>query len=133
MLNDLDHYFGNDISASPTGDLGFVSSITRGQQRILRRLLTNPMQTNADGSVLPADYIFQPDYGAGLPRYIGEPGKVDEIIGRIRSQMQLEDSVAKNPPPQIRVQFIANGLSVDIKYTDLDTNIATSLSFDVTQ
>lgn len=133
MFYDIDNYYGGDIGVSPTGDLGNVSGITRSQQRILRRLLTNPMQTNPDGSVLPPDYIFHPTYGAGLARYIGEPGKITEAVGRIKQQMVLEASVSQNPPPAISVEEIPNGLSVTIQYTDLETNQTTTLSFNVNQ
>ena len=49
-LADLNHYIGGDLSASNTGDLSSAPGLLRSQQRILRRLLTNP-----------GDYIFHPD------------------------------------------------------------------------
>jgi hypothetical protein len=44
-LADVYHYIGGDISASNTGDLQGVTDTVRGQQRVLRRLLTNPAIT----------------------------------------------------------------------------------------
>ena len=41
-MNDLAHFYGNDINTSPTGDLMPIDGTGKGQQRILRRLLTNP-------------------------------------------------------------------------------------------
>ena len=64
-MNDLYQYFGDDIAASATGDLQPVAGIERGQQRILRRLLTNPREVLPDGSVLPPDYIFHRNMGRG--------------------------------------------------------------------
>src|SRR5581483_995049 len=55
-LNDVFHYWGNDVSLSNTQDLLLVSGTVMGQQRVLRRLLTNP-----------GDYLFDPNYGGGLP------------------------------------------------------------------
>lgn len=120
MLNDLTHYFSNDLNISNTGDIATVTGINRGQQRILRRLLTNP-----------GAYIFQPQYGAGLPQFIGQVLNIPQITALIRSQIFLEDSVAKNPPPSITVTPILNGVSVYIKYTDASSDSASVLSFNV--
>ena len=119
-LNDLNQYVGGDIGASATDDLLPVVSTTRGQQRILRRLLTNP-----------GDYIFHPEYGAGLPRYVGEVADIAKIRALIRGQVLLEDSVAKSPEPEIVVKAITNGLAVAIRYVDSDTRQPVSLSFNV--
>jgi hypothetical protein len=132
-LNDIDHYWGSDASGSPTGDLGTVEVTSRGQQRILRRLLTNPRAVLPDGPVLPADYPFHPDYGAGLPRYVGLAVDPGEIVALIRGQILLEDSVARIPAPQITVSSITGGLSVAIRYTDAATSTPATLSFNVNQ
>ncbi len=120
MLNDLNHFFSNDLNISNTGDLATVTGITRGQQRILRRLLTNQ-----------GAYIFQANYGAGLPQFIGQVLNVPQITALIRSQIFLEDCVAKNPAPQITITPILNGLCVYIKYTDASTDSVSVLSFNV--
>ena len=96
-----------------------------GQQRVLRRLLTNP-----------GDYIFQPTYGAGLPRLVGQPLDVSAVVGLIRSQILLVSAVAQVPAPQITVTQLAadaTGLSVSIAYNDAPSNTPTVLSFNVTQ
>lgn len=121
-MNDLNQYFGGDIAASATGDLQPVDGTTKGQQRVLRRLLTNP-----------GDYIFHPDYGAGLPRMVGELVDVEKIRALIRGQMLLEESVAKTPEPQIEVQAIAGGVSCRIQYTDAVSKAPAVLSFDVSK
>jgi phage baseplate assembly protein W len=120
MMNDLYQYFGDDLNPSATGDLQPVVTTTRGQQRILRRLLTNP-----------GDYIWHPDYGAGLPRYVGSVINVRQMKALIRGQVLLEDSVAKTPEPVIDVQAISGGMTVAIQYNDADTNTPQSLSFNV--
>lgn len=122
MMNDLYQFFGNDLNPSATGDLLAVSGATRGQQRILRRLLTNP-----------GDYIWHPDYGAGLPRYVGSVIDVRQMNALIRGQVLLEDSVAKTPEPVIDVQPIQGGMTVSIQYTDAETGTPQSLSFDVSK
>lgn len=133
QTNDLYQNFSNDILGSPSGDLQRVEGITKGQQRVLRRLLTNPQETRPDGTVLPPDYIWHPTYGAGLGRFVGEPQRIPELQALIKSQMLLEDCVARIPAPVVTVQAIADGLLVDIKYTDADSKQPTSLNFSVTQ
>lgn len=123
-MNDIYHYFGNDIQASVNGDLLTVDGITKGQQRILRRLLTNP-----------GDYIYHTDYGAGLPRYVGQAlstAKYQEIKGLITSQIFLESCVSKTPAPVITLNANQNTLFCEIQYTDAQTNLPQVLSFSVT-
>ncbi len=120
-LTDIYHYVNNDLSASATGDLQTATGTTRTQQRILRRLLTNP-----------GDYIWEPDYGAGLPRYVGSVIDEREIAALIRGQVLLEDAVAATPEPTVTVTAIRGGISIDIQYTDSDSNSTATLSFNVT-
>ena len=118
---DAGHYFSGDLQVSATGDLLSVSSTLESQQRILRRLLTNQK-----------DYIWQPDYGAGLPVQIGMPLNEAEMDSLIKSQMYLEQSVVQNPAPQIITTSIPNGIDVQIQYVEADSTKPTVLSFSVT-
>ena len=126
QLNDLNHFWGNDVAAAPNGDLGTVDGVSRGQQRILRRLLTNP--GDAFG---PPDYPAHPGYGAGLPRKVGAVSDAAEIKALIRGQILLEDSVARLPEPDITVTPILGGVSVAIRYTDAGSGTPATLSFNV--
>ena len=123
-LSDIYHYFGTDLSSSNTGDLLTVTAITRGQQRVLRRLLTNP-----------GDYIFQPEYGAGLAKFIGASADLAAMRGLLRSQLLLEPSVAVQPEPDVSVLAIVNqaggGFAVAISYTDAPSGEPVVLSFEV--
>lgn len=123
-LADLYHYFGTDLSPSNRGDLLTVTAITRGQQRVLRRLLTNP-----------GDYIFEPEYGAGLAKWIGANADLAAMRALIRAQMLLEPSVAVQPEPDVSVMPIANqaggGFAVAISYTDAPSGEPVVLSFEV--
>jgi hypothetical protein len=125
-LADLYNYIGGDLATSGTGDLQTVTDTLRGQQRVLRRLLTNP-----------GDYIFHPTYGAGLPSYVGRVANIAEITALVRGQMLLEDAVAKSPAPSIAVAPIPSpaggGFSVTIQYTDAPTGQPVTLSFDVSK
>jgi hypothetical protein len=131
MMNDLYQYFGNDIGASATGDLQPVAGIERGQQRILRRLLTNPREVMPDGTILPPDYMFHPEYGAGLPRMVGDTLDLAKIRARIRGQVLLEDSVARTPEPEVIVKPIQGGVSCTIRYVDAVAKAPAVLSFNV--
>lgn len=120
QLNDVNHWVGGDIGTSPTGDIGMVNGDTRTQQRIVRRLVTNA-----------GDYIFHPDYGAGLPQKIGQTLDVGALRGLIRSQVLMEQGVAQTPEPQVDVAAINNGVSVHIRYTSSITRNPVTLKFSV--
>lgn len=123
MISDISHFFGGDLSPGITGDLAPASGTIRGQQRVLRRLLTNP-----------GDYVFQPTYGAGLPQWIGRTLDVGKVSALIRSHILLEDSVAASPPPVIAVAPLPadpTGLAVRIAYSDAATNTPVVLSFNL--
>lgn len=119
-MRDLTHYPGDDLSLSPTGSLSPVEGMERGKQRILRRLITNP-----------GDYLFHPNYGAGLGRYVGALMNIPEIIALIRGQILLEDCVAKKPAPVISVTPSNETISVNISYTDSPHGEPVTLSFEV--
>lgn len=119
-MTDLYHYIGDDLGVSATGDLLPVDGITLGQQRVLRRLLTNP-----------GDYSFHPDYGAGLPREVGNLADVRRIQALIRTHIFKESAVARTPEPVITVTPIANGVAVRIQYADADTRQLVTLNFDI--
>lgn len=123
-LNDLSHYWGGDIAVSSSGDLLLSSGLQRSQQRILRRLNTNP-----------GSYVGQPTYGAGLPQFVGENADAAEIAAVTKAQMLLEDSVAPSPAPVVTVNPAPAGLqdaiSETITYTDSPSNAPTVLAFTV--
>jgi phage baseplate assembly protein W len=119
-MADVAHYFSADIQQSATGDLLAVDGLAESQQRVLRRLLTNP-----------GDYIWQLDYGAGLPRFIGQPIDQAALTSLIKTQMYLEPSVARSPEPVVQLTPIANGVSARIQYVEVESGQPTVLSFTV--
>jgi phage baseplate assembly protein W len=106
-MHDINHTFGGDLAVGVSGDLAAASGSTLGQQRVLRRLLTNT-----------GDYIWQLTYGAGLPSMIGMPVDAAAIAGLVRSQIFLESAVAQTPTPTIDVQSQSGIVSLQITYTD---------------
>jgi phage baseplate assembly protein W len=120
-MSDVWHQFGADLSVGPTGDLASVTGTALGQQRVLRRLLTNP-----------GDYVWQPTYGAGLAQFIGSPASADQIRAVIRSQIFKESGVARSPEPLIDVQVETAGtVYVHIRYADAATGGTQTLSFSI--
>lgn len=131
-MSDLYQQFGGDLVQSATGGLLKVDGPTQGQQRLLRRLLTNPAQKDASGNITVAgDYLFHPEYGAGLPRLVGDAVNVAKIKGLIRGQVMQEAAVAKLPEPVVTVTAIQNGVSVYIRYNDAQSGNPVALSFNV--
>jgi len=120
-MQDASLVWGADLSASSTGDIALAADTMLGQQRVLRRLLTNP-----------GDYIWQLDYGAGLARFVGTPVDVLAIRAAIRSQIFKESAVSRTPEPLIDVQSSADGsVIVQIRYVDSTLGTTQVLSFQV--
>lgn len=116
--------WGSDLSVGPTGDIGVVSIQADVQQRIIRRLLTNPY-----------DYVWHTDYGGGVGRYVGEPYSGSFIEGTILSQLQFEALVAVSPPPRVQTNQSLTGplstTSVTIQYQIAGTPTANSIALDL--
>src|SRR5271155_5395400 len=105
-MPDLWHQFGSDLAVGAGGDLAAATGALEGQQRVLRRLLTNP-----------GDYIWQPTYGAGLGQFVGSPASVTQIQAVVRSQIFKEAAVARTPEPIVEVNADAAGsVYVSIRY-----------------
>lgn len=115
---DLYHSWGSDFILSATGDLLLVGGSDATTQRVLRRLLTNL-----------GDYIWQLNYGAGLPAMVGNPASVAAIRGRIRGQMLQEVGVAQNPPPRVTVSASPdNTVYAQVTYADATTGATQTVS-----
>ncbi len=118
-MTDLALRVNGDLTIGPTGDLAVVTGTVLAEQRILRRLLTNP-----------GDYIWQLTYGAGLGGYIGSPVSALAVAGIVRSQMLLEPAIAANPAPVVSSSISADGtMEIAIQYRDSNSGIILGLSF----
>ena len=111
--------WGGDLQVSAGGDIVVATDASVWQQRILRRLLTNLQ-----------DYIWQPDYGAGLGGFVGQPASEQVIEAAIRHQLNREPSVSQMPPPAISVLVEPNSqVFTDIGYVESNTGSLQYLSF----
>jgi hypothetical protein len=123
--SDLYHFFGSDCVAANNGDLQTVSGASKTQQRILRRLLTTQGQ-----------YIFHPNYGGSLAKFVGKLADFKKIKAVIKGQLLLENAVALSPAPVITVTQSPSdptAITVQITYTDAPTGQPQVLSFSVKQ
>lgn len=122
MYSEIYHQWGSDLMFGPTGDLAVSNGTVQTQQRVLRRLLTDP-----------GEYIWQLDYGAGLAQFVGGPVSPLQIQAVIRSQIFKEAAVSADPEPEIDVLPVIGGSSVavTISYADADTGESQVLTFSV--
>jgi len=98
--------WGADLSVGPSGDINVTIVQANVQQRVVRRLLTNP-----------DDYIWHTNYGAGLGGYVGKPYSPGNIDGAILNQLQLEPLVAATPAPTVQINQSTTGPSATISVT----------------
>ena len=120
-MPDLAHLWGHDLALSSTGDLALVDGPALTQQRVLRRLLTNP-----------GDDIWSLDYGAGLSRFVGLPGASDAIRATIRGQIFKEATVARTPEPLIDLTGSPTGtVYVHVRYADAQSGTTQTLSLSI--
>lgn len=121
MALDIEHQWGGDLSASSSGDLAGATGSAAITQRLLRRLLTNPN-----------DYIWNLDYGAGLPKFVGTPSRSVEIEAIVRAQIMLEPTIARLPEPTIGISEPAltdmRSFQVDIQFSEASTGMQSRLS-----
>jgi hypothetical protein len=120
-MADLALQFGGDLSVNPTGDIALADGQVLTEQRVLRRLLTNP-----------GDYIWQLSYGAGLGQFVGLPGAPAAINGTTRAQILQEAAVAQTPAPVVATTGSVDGtVTLTIRYADAATGQTNLLSFSV--
>jgi hypothetical protein len=121
-MADIAQTWGSDLQVSASGDLLTADGTQLGQQRVLRRLLTNV-----------GDYIWQLSYGAGLGGFVGSPVNAQQIQAIARQQMYREAVVARNPAPVITVNTTTGGtVTLNIQYVDAPSNQPVVLSFSLT-
>jgi hypothetical protein len=118
-MADLALQFGGDLAVGPTGDLVVAEGPLLTQQRVLRRLLTNP-----------GDYIWQLSYGAGLGQFVGQPGAPAAIAGVARTQLLREASVATTPAPVISAAVTNDEtVTLSLSYADAANGQSSVLTF----
>jgi hypothetical protein len=109
-MYDIFHEWGGDLAIGSGGDLAIAADTTAINQRICRRLLTNP-----------GDYIWNVAYGGGLAQFVGLPANRVDIEAVIMNQLLLETAIPSTPVPQVTTTVIDPAIGkvgVDIIYAD---------------
>lgn len=109
-MYDIFHNFGSDIEVSSSGDLALSAGTDVTNQRVYRRLLTNP-----------GDYLWNLNYGGGLAQFIGMPVSTADIEAVVSTQLALEAAISATPAAQVSVALAnaADGCVVaNIVYAD---------------
>jgi len=121
-MTDVALEWHSDFMLDSKGGLLLVDGDDAVRQRLERRLFTATQS-----------YVWHQDYGAGLPQKIGSILSVNEIKSVVASQLNLESTVALNPPAQLAVAALPNNpgsFVISIQYWDAKTG--RSVSFTIT-
>ncbi|OAG75981.1 tail protein [Acetobacter malorum] len=117
-MNCLSHEWGGDLELSASGGLKIASGHEGIRQRLLRRLMTPLL-----------GYLWQPDYGAGLPERVGSITTQEELYAIVRSQCALEVGIDQTQPVTVTLNDNGNGgYSCLIAYTDAQTKSVQALA-----
>jgi hypothetical protein len=122
-MPDFDVEWQGDFRLTPTGDLATIDGVDLDNQHIERRLLTSVQ-----------GYVWHSEFGAGLPQRIGRTALDRGIKAIVRAQLALEATVARVPPPQVLVDFLADQdgrCSIAITYTNAITNTTEQIALEV--
>lgn len=114
----LSHIFGNDLLLE-AGALQTVSGTELTRQALLRRLLT-----------VAGDYVWQLDYGVGLPLMVGQVIAPEAMESVIRVQVQADAGVDSSQAVNVQIEDRGNGVCrCDISYVDAGSGQQQQLSF----
>ncbi|BAK82892.1 hypothetical protein [Komagataeibacter medellinensis] len=117
-MSALSHTMGGDLDLSGTGGIAVVTGAQQTRQTLLRRLCTNA-----------GAYIWQPDYGAGLPARVGAVMDEAGIRALVLAQVQAEAGVDQTQPVTVTVTSPRTGAYLlAISYTDATTGAVQELA-----
>ncbi len=122
-MHDVSHEWGGDLSVGSSGDLALVTGSDAIDQRVCRRLLTNP-----------GDYLWSLEYGGGLGQFVGLPTNSADIEAVIINQLMLEAAVPATPVPRVTttVTDATNGNVVaTIIYADPESQRSVALNITI--
>ncbi|MBR0560330.1 phage tail protein [Neokomagataea anthophila] len=103
----LGHIYGGDLQISASG-LACVSGEEATKQRVLRGILTNS-----------GGYVWHYDYGAGLPRMVGNVVEEGVISAAIRQSLAADAGVDSSRPIEVSIiQGLGGVVQCVVSYFD---------------
>lgn len=129
---DLNLEINGDLSLTPDGDLATVVGWDEARQAMIRELFTNSSMTLADGTKVPPDCFFDPDYGLGVRKMVGQPFGLDfqaTLIQKIKSAVSEQEGVNPNQDPV--VEYFTYGSQIFVQIVVPLTSGSQKLTFRV--
>lgn len=118
-MSAVGHEMGGDLLLDKNGSLAVASGATETRQKVLRRLYA-----------VAGDYLWHQDYGAGLPRMVGDPMRAELTQGVIRAQISRESGVDTTAPVGVTVSERPDGtVNCMVSYVDAMTQDTQELVF----
>ena len=121
--------WGGDFVLTPNGSVQMANGWDEARQLTVRALLTNPATQLPTGEQVPPDYVFDPEYGAGLGLYVGvdmNTTQVNKLQGLINSQVLNQSFVDPTYEPQVTFTSVpVHGMIVTINMRLVNKHIGT--------
>ncbi|QDH16779.1 phage tail protein [Swingsia samuiensis] len=119
-MSSLSHWYGQDLSIDKDR-LKIVSGAEEVQQRLLRRLLTNS-----------GDCIWQPKYGAGVRKMVGQVLRPGMMQASIRAEVLQDSGVDSSKPVEVIITDRGGGgCDCQISYFDNENNEKKEINFPI--
>ncbi len=107
--------WGGDYLLTPNGSIQQASGWDESRQLTVRTLFTNPSATLPSGKTIPPDYIFAPNFGAGLGLYVGQNmtrAQKNQLTVSIQSQVLSQQAVDPSVIPKVSFQNITDKIMI---------------------
>lgn len=121
--------WGGDFKITNNGSIQIANGWDALRQAIVRALLNNPYVVLPAGEDIPPDYVYDPEYGAGLGLYIGQnmsDSEVSELETIISNVVLAQNSVDPSFAPSISfIPFQQNGILIKITAKLINNQIGT--------
>lgn len=122
--------YGGDIGFSATGDYQLATSRDLSIQRVVRGMLTNNEVDDTEGNVIsPPDDVFNPNYGQGMGRLIGQPAtnQTQNLAeSKARGALVVEPTVDQtiDPTVQFATDVNSGAMFMRLEYGTIEGEVA---------